>query len=371
MSSEYFVKLDRFEGPLDLLLHLIRVHEIDIFAIDIFRLTSEYLNYLRLVRYDDLAEAGEFIAMGAQLIEIKSRGLLPSEERKVIGEDGEEEDPVKMLQERLLQYEMIRRAADWFSQTPQMGVEIQTSHEPERLAEVFKDLVTPLEGDPARLIVMYEQTLRDLADRKASKIEAKTHSITLEATIERFSEYIQTVRYGMFQGLYNKFRSRYDMVVHFMAILELSKQGVTRILQQDMMGPLWVYRGDLDESLLPVKTATMQIHNAEDPSAQTIDVDRIETTRKYRKNAELDRDRQREIELQNQKDEDDAEAERRKEYVIVTPISAAAGATNLNGSDELLKGIDSKKDEDQSDFSFSEDLLSPPQLDSDTTEVES
>jgi segregation and condensation protein A len=272
VSSEYFVKLDRFEGPLDLLLHLIRVHEIDIFAIDIFRLTTEYLNYLRLVRYEDLAEAGEFIAMGAQLIEMKSRSLLPTEERKVVGEDGEEDDPVKLLQERLLQYEMIRKAAEWFANVPQMGVEIQTGHEHERLAEVFKDLETPLEGDPARLIVMYEQTLRDLADRKANKIEAKTHSITLEATIEKFSQYIQTVRYGMFQGLYNKFRSRYDMVVHFMAILELSKQGVTKILQQDMMGPLWVYKSDLDVNLLPVATAARTIHDATDEDVTTIDV---------------------------------------------------------------------------------------------------
>lgn len=265
MSLEYFVKLDRFEGPLDLLLHLIRVHEIDIFAIDILKLATEYLNYLRLVRYDDLAEAGEFIAMGAQLIEIKSRSLLPSEDRKVVNEDGIEEDPVKTLQDRLLQYEMIRRAADWFSQMPQMGVEIQTGHEHERLAEVFKDVETPLEGDPARLIVMYEQMLCDLADRKANKIEATTHSITLEQTIERFSHYIETVRYGMFQGLYNKFRSRYDMVVHFMAILELSKQGKTKVLQQDMMGPLWVYRADLDESFLPTRTATMEMH---DPASE-------------------------------------------------------------------------------------------------------
>ena len=261
MSSEYFVKLDRFEGPLDLLLHLIRVHEIDIFAIDIFRLTTEYLGYLRLVNFDDLAEAGEFIAMGAQLIELKSRSLLPSDERKVVNEDGIEEDPVKMLQDRLLQYELIRRAADWFSQVPQMGVEIQTGHEHERLAEVFKDVETPLEGDPARLIVMYEQILVDLAERKANKIEAKTHSITLEQTISRFSNYIETVRYGMFQGLYNKFRSRYDLVVHFMAVLELAKQGPLRILQQDMMGPLWFYRSDLDQSLLPLTTATMAAHD--------------------------------------------------------------------------------------------------------------
>ena len=261
MSSEYFVKLDRFEGPLDLLLHLIRVHEIDIFAIDIFRLTTEYLNYLRLIKYDDISEAGEFVAMGATLIEIKSRSLLPTEERKVINEDGEEEDPLKTLQDRLLQYEMIRRAAEWFSQCPQMGVEIQTGHEHERLAEVFKDVETPLEGDPARLIILFDQTMRDLADRKANKIEAKMHGITLEQTIERFGEYINTVRFGMFQGLYNKFRSRYDMVVHFMAILELSKQHTLKIYQQDMMGPLWFYRADLDESVLPVAEPTV-MHDA-------------------------------------------------------------------------------------------------------------
>ncbi len=261
MSSEYFVKLDRFEGPLDLLLHLIRVHEIDIFAIDIFKLTTEYLGYLRLVKFDDISEAGEFVAMGATLIEIKSRSLLPTEERKTLNEDGEEEDPLKTLQDRLLQYEMIRRAAEWFSQCPQMGVEIQTGHEHERLAEVFKDVETPLTGDPARLIILYDQIMRDLADRKAAKIEAKTHGITLEQTIERFGSYIETVRFGMFQGLYNKFRSRYDMVVHLMAVLELSKQQKLKIYQQDMMGPLWFYRGDLDESILPVASPTI-MHDA-------------------------------------------------------------------------------------------------------------
>jgi segregation and condensation protein A len=256
MSSEYFVKLERFEGPLDLLLHLIRVHEIDIFAIDIFKLTTEYLAYLRLVKFDDMAEAGEFVAMGASLIEIKSRSLLPSEDRKVLNEDGIEEDPLKTLQERLLQYQMIQKAAEWFSQCPQMGVEIQTGHEHLRLADVFKDVETPLEGDPARLIIMYDQILKDLADRKANKIEAKTHGITLEQTIERFDEYIQTVRFGMFQGLYNKFRSRYDMVVHLMAVLELGKQQKLRIYQQDMMGPLWFYRADLDQTVLPLSVAT-------------------------------------------------------------------------------------------------------------------
>lgn len=270
MSSEYFVKLDRFEGPLDLLLHLIKVHEIDIFAIDIFKLTTEYLSYLRLVKFDDISEAGEFVAMGATLIEIKSRSLLPTEERKVLNDDGLEEDPLKTLQERLLQYEMIRKAAEWLSQCPQMGVEIQTSHEHERLAEVFKDVETPLEGDPARLIILFDQIMRDLADRKANKVEAKTHGITLEQTIDRFDQYIQTVRFGMFQGLYNKFRSRYDMVVHLMAVLELSKQQKIKVFQQDLMGPLWFYRFDLDQSVLPVASATT-MHDAT-TDAEVVDV---------------------------------------------------------------------------------------------------
>jgi segregation and condensation protein A len=278
MSSEYFVKLDRFEGPLDLLLHLIKVHEIDIFAIDIFKLTTEYLGYLRLVKFDDISEAGEFVAMGATLIEIKSRSLLPTEDRKVLNEDGIEEDPLKTLQDRLMQYEMIRKAAEWLSQSPQMGVEIQTNHEHERLAEVFKDVETPLEGDPARLIILFDQIMRDLADRKAAKIEAKTHGITLEQTIERFDEYIQTVRFGMFQGLYNKFRSRYDMVVHLMAVLELSKQQKLRVYQQDMMGPLWFYRGDLDQSILPVASATPMHDSTTDAEIVDVPVAAQETT---------------------------------------------------------------------------------------------
>jgi segregation and condensation protein A len=263
VSSDYFVRLDRFEGPLDLLLHLIKVHEIDIFDIDIFKLTTEYLNYLRLVKYDDLAEAGEFLEMGASLIEIKSRMLLPQEERKVINEEGVEEDPLKTLQDRLQQYELIRHAAEWFSQAPQMGVDIQTSQEHLRLAEVFKDLEVPIEGDAARLIVMFDQMLRDLSERKSNRIEATTHLITLEQTIDQMTDYVQTVRFAMFQGFYNKFRSRYDLVIHLMAVLELAKVKKLKVLQQELFGPLWFYLPDLDESVLPLSSTVIPTYVAD------------------------------------------------------------------------------------------------------------
>jgi len=262
MSSEYFVKLDHFEGPLDLLLHLIRVHEIDIFDIDIFKLSTEYVGYLRLMKFDDLSDAGAFIEMAATLIEIKSRMLLPQDERKVTNEDGEEEDPVLALQQRLIQYEAIRKAAAALALLPQVGVEIQTSWEWQRLEEVFKDVEAPLKGDPAMLVVMYEQMLQSLGDRKVTRVEAQRHMVSLEETIARMSADVDVLRFALFQGFYNRFESRYELVVHILAVLELARQFKMKFYQQDLMGPLWIYQSDCDVADLPFhesKEQTMMV----------------------------------------------------------------------------------------------------------------
>jgi segregation and condensation protein A len=263
LTSEYFVKLDRFEGPLDLLLHLIRVHEIDIFAIDIFKLSTEYLSYLRLMKFDDLADAGAFVEMAATLIEIKSRSLLPATEQvKAEGEE-EEEDPVKALQERLIQYEMIRRAAEKLASMPQLGVEIQSNHEWRRLEETLGHIEGPLTGDPATLVVLYEQMLRDFSERKVAKVEAKTHLVSLEQTIEKLAAYVDVARFSLFQGFYNQFSSRYELVVHVLAVLELCRQFKLKFYQQDLMGPLWIYRTDCNESDLPLATTAVPQYSTE------------------------------------------------------------------------------------------------------------
>lgn len=252
MSSEYFVKTGQFEGPLDLLLHLIRVHEIDIFAIDVLRLTQEYLSYLRLMQFDDLQQAGEFLEMAATLIEIKTRMLLPSDEKHATEEGQEDDDPVRSLQERLLQYEMFRNAAEHFSQMPQMGVEIQPNNEWNRLGPIYEHIEAPLTGDAATLVVLYEQMLRGLAERKKSKHTAKLHRITVEDTIEKVGREIETTRFMLFQGMYNLLQSRDELVVHLMAMLELVKMKKIQVYQQELMGPVWMYRADLDESVLPI-----------------------------------------------------------------------------------------------------------------------
>lgn len=253
MADEYYIKTDGFEGPLDLLLHLIKVHEIDIFDIDIFRLTKEYLDQLRLMRFDDLKKAGEFVEMAASLIDIKARMLLPHDEKKSEDEDVED-DPVKSLQQRLIQYEMFRNAAEHFHQMPQMGVEIQTNNEWERLDPIYEDVEAPMTGDSASLIVLYEQLLRLLVERKSSKVTAIKHRITVEEVIEKLEQEIMTARFSLFQGYYNKFQSRYELVVHILAMLQLSKDKRLKVFQQDMFGPLWVYRNDCEEAELPVNS---------------------------------------------------------------------------------------------------------------------
>lgn len=252
MTAAYYLKLQQFEGPLDLLLHLIRVNEIDIFNIDIFFLTSQYLTYLRTLQYEDLADASEFLEMAATLIEIKTRMLLPGQEKSE--EEGlEEEDPRQNLQERLIAYEQFKRAAEMLAQFPRFGDQVRTNCEWQRLEPSFEDIEAPLEGNPASLVILYEQMLQQLAERKPpAKVEAKTHLVTVEQKIAELTKLLETVKFALFQGFYKKFRSRYELVVYILAALELSKGGSIKLYQQDANGPLWLYRSDFDTKGLPI-----------------------------------------------------------------------------------------------------------------------
>ena len=258
MASGYFVKTEPFEGPLDLLLHLVKVHEIDVFDIDILKLTQEYLDYLRKMRFDDLQMAADFIEMAATLIEIKARHLLPHDEKKKSDGDDDDDDPIRSLQERLLQYEMFRGVADHFSQMPQMGVEIQTNSEWDRLDPIYEDVESPLSGDAATLIVLYEQMLRELSERKNSVVTRKLHAISVEDVINKLEKEIEAQRFALFQGYYNTFQSRYELVAHVLAVLELSKMKKIKLYQQEHHGPLWIYDFEADESILPIKTQSSE-----------------------------------------------------------------------------------------------------------------
>ncbi len=254
MATGYYLRLEQFEGPLDLLLHLIRVNEIDIFNIDIFLLTTQYLNHLRVMEFDDLADAGDFIEMASSLVEIKSRMLLPTESIKASSEEVGEDDPLRSLQDRLIEYETFRKASEFFEAIPQLGVEIQSNHEWQRLVPLYEDIEGPLKGDSAALVILYEQILRDLKERKPEMIvEAVTHRVGVKETVDRLISVLEAVKFAIFQSFYREFESRYELVVSILAVLEMSRWGQAKVYQEELNGPLWVYRPDFDEELLPAK----------------------------------------------------------------------------------------------------------------------
>lgn len=241
---------------MDLLLHLIRVHEIDIFDIDIYVLTRQYLEYLRVVQFSDLSDASDFLEMAATLTEIKSRMLLPRQ--TVTTDDGLEieDDPRRSLQARLLEYERFQKAGAYLGARPQLGVQVLSNFEWQRLEEVYAHVEQPLRGDPAMLVVLFEQALVQYKERPRGRVQAQQHRVTVEEKVEELSNLIDAVRFTLFQGFYNKFQSRYELVVYFLAILELVKMHKVRLHQETLLGPLWVYHAQsADVAALPFAAA--------------------------------------------------------------------------------------------------------------------
>jgi segregation and condensation protein A len=248
VTSGYFVKLDQFEGPLDLLLHLINEHQLDIFDIDLYVLTYQYLEYLRLMEFKDLTDAAAFMGLASQLIEMKSKSLIPTEKHKGVNEEDVEEDPTKTLEYRLQQYDTFRKAASFFENAPQVGVDIQTNQEWRRLSPKYEHIQAPLKGDPTTLVILYEQMLSGLSERKPARVTAMTHKISVEEIIEKMRTFIDKASFALFQGLYGKMPARYNLVASILAMLQLVRDGEMNIHQETMLGPIWLYKKDLDVS---------------------------------------------------------------------------------------------------------------------------
>jgi segregation and condensation protein A len=251
MSSTHFVKLEKFEGPLDLLLHLIKVHEMEIFDIDLLVLTIQYLEYLRLVQFRNLTEAALFMDMAAQLCEIKSRRLLPTENKD--GEDPKENDEISedSLQNRLVLYDTFRKASDFFSQKIQIGFQVRTSQEWKRLEPQYEDIEAPLKGNSTVLLVLYEQMLASLSERKASRVQALTESVTVEQIMEKIKSYLENLRCLLLEELYQGMGSRYELIAYILGALQLTRDRKLKLHQEVFMGPLWLYSIDTKEEERP------------------------------------------------------------------------------------------------------------------------
>lgn len=240
MSSqeEYKVQLEVFEGPLDLLLYLIKKDELDIYDIPIERITSQYLQYMDLMRMLDLNIAGEFIVMAATLMMIKSRMLLPPEERAALEEE-EEEDPRWELVRQLVEYKKFKDAAMHLE-----GLE-------ERQADVFgrgSDAATlgPA-GDVALhdvsifdLISAFNDVLKKVKTEELREIFAERY--TVAEKIDMIVNMIQTQNRISFSSLFIHVGSRYEIVCTFLAVLELIRLKQIVAQQEQSFGEILIVK---------------------------------------------------------------------------------------------------------------------------------
>ncbi|RMD79748.1 MAG: segregation/condensation protein A, partial [Gammaproteobacteria bacterium] len=224
------VILEAFEGPLDLLLYLIRRQNLDILDIPIAEITRQYIEYIELMRGLRLELAAEYLVMAATLAEIKSRMLLP----RPTAEEGEEEDPRAELVRRLQEYERFRQAAQDLDALPRMDRDhFQARAEPPETGPPPLPQVTLRE-----LLLAFQEVMRRAAQRAH-------HHVTLEplSVRERMSEVLAALspgRFVPFQALFAPGEGRLGAVVTFLAVLELVRESLAEVVQREPFGPLYL-----------------------------------------------------------------------------------------------------------------------------------
>jgi segregation and condensation protein A len=231
----YQIKLEMFEGPLDLLLHLIREHQIDILDIPIASITEEYLRYLALMRELDLDVAGEFLLMAATLIHIKSKMLLPPEEGAE-GEAVEEEDPRAELVDRLLEYKKFKEAAQTLGL-----LEAEQARLHRRGAPTIQLTV---EGPLAVSLIELMRAFRDVLRRAdvPSPLEITPEELNVGQRIVLLLDRLATESPLEFARLFEGSVRRTEIIVTFLALLELLRRRLATARQGEPMGPIMVYR---------------------------------------------------------------------------------------------------------------------------------
>ncbi len=233
------VRLENFEGPLDLLLHLIKKHELSIYDIPISLITTQYLQTLRLMHELDLDVAGEFLVMAATLIHIKSRTLLPRPETAA-GVEGEEEDPRDALVRRLLEHQKFKAAAELLHEREQVR-SAQWLRPDERVAAIAGDDYEPeLEVDLFSLLNAF-QSVVDRA-RMRPKVLLPPEQVPIEVRIEQLLSRLSETEACGFEELFADVQDRAGLIVTFLALLEMIRLKIVRVFQVGSFGPIRVYK---------------------------------------------------------------------------------------------------------------------------------
>lgn len=227
-TDDLKIVMGEFEGPLDLLLHLIRQEQVSIYDIPIARITAEYLRYLQLMQELDIAVAGDFLVMAATLIELKTKMLLP---RDPFAEAEEEEDPRKDLVDQLLEYQKYKAAAQmlWSRAVVERAVfkraELDTDkNNPEVVVGVFD------------LLKVFQEILT--RHKEEIQLEIEREEISMAEMLERLRNMVMSSGELNLRVFFERARSRRELVLAFLSVLELVRTTEIRLFQQETFGEI-------------------------------------------------------------------------------------------------------------------------------------
>lgn len=240
------IKLEAFEGPLDLLLFLIEKNKVDIYDIPIVTITEQYLEYIKAMETEDMNVMSEFLLMAATLLDIKARMLLPKD---VDEESGEEIDPRAELVQQLLEYKMCKYmayelkdrqidASRTYFKERTLPKEIEEYREPIDLQEVLKDATL---GRLQELFNMVMKRQEDKIDPVRSSFgNIKKEEIDMEAKAAYIASYVSGHGPFSFMELLEKQESKAEIIVAFLVVLEMIKIGQVTIVQDDIFGDILI-----------------------------------------------------------------------------------------------------------------------------------
>ncbi len=239
------VKLEVFEGPLDLLLHLIDKNKVDIYDIPIVEITEQYLDYIRQMESEDMNVMSEFLLMAATLLDIKCRMLLPRE----VNEEGEEEDPRAELVQKLLEHKMYKYmsyelrdrqvdAARNLYREPKLPEEVAEYRQPVNYEELIGDMTLNRLHEIFKSIVRRQEDKIDPIRSKYGNIEKE--EIDMDARMLYVEAYAREHKTFSFRRLLEKQASKMEVIVTFLVILELMKTGKITISQEEIFDDIMI-----------------------------------------------------------------------------------------------------------------------------------
>jgi segregation and condensation protein A len=237
----YRVRLEIFEGPLDLLLYLIRKNELDIYDISIITITQQYLEYLDLMKALNLEIAGEFLVMAATLMHIKSRSLLPNQEDEIDAEQGP--DPLEELRRQLLEYQKFKDAAHALKEHEILEKDVFTRSYFEERNLKTGDTVEISDISLFDLLNALKTILKKTGNSEAF-MEVTAEQISVKDRINWILDILKTRKSLTFEALFADMQNKVEIVSTFLALLELIRLQAVQVLQQSLFGTIHIYAVD-------------------------------------------------------------------------------------------------------------------------------